>query len=97
MKKLKTNLLVVAALIIAVVTMSFKMADDSTVYHYTSNSTAAGAFATVANWAEGAGDCGATGNKPCEIEVPDGSSLSDLIAGKTNAQVLSINSSSRRN
>lgn len=97
MKRLKVNLLMVAALAIGAVTMSFKMTDDSTVYHYTSNSTAAGAFANVSNWAEGDGDCGTTGNKPCEIEVPDGSSLSDIIAGKTNAQVLSINSGSRRN
>ncbi|MBX3242291.1 MAG: hypothetical protein KIT80_14990 [Chitinophagaceae bacterium] len=97
MKKLKLNLFMAAALAIAAVTMSFKMVADPTTYHYVSNSTAAGAFATVSNWAEGEGDCGPTGNKPCDIEVPDGSSLSAELAGKNNAQVLAINPSSRRN
>lgn len=88
----------VAALAIAAVTMSFKMAADPTTYHYVSNSTAAGAFATTSNWAEGESDeCQTTGNKPCEIEVPDGSSLSTLLSGKNNAQVLAINPGSKRN
>mgnify|MGYP006994456557 FL=1 len=97
MKKLKLNLFMVAALAIAAVTMSFKMVNDSTTYHYTSNSTAPGAFATTTNWATGAGSCVSDGNKPCDILVPDGSTLSSVLAGKTNSQVLDINPTSRRN
>ncbi|WP_312362416.1 hypothetical protein [Sphingobacterium sp.] len=98
MKSLKTNLFAVVAIAIAAVTMSFKLANNSTTYHYVSNSTAPGAFATPTNWEEGESDvCATTGNKPCEIEVPEGSSLSAELAGKNNAQVLAINPSSKRN
>lgn len=98
MKNLKVNLMMVLALVIGVATMSFKLADEPTTYHYVSNSTAPGAFATPSNWEEGESDvCATTGNKPCEIEVPEGSSLSAELSGKNNAQVLAINPSSKRN
>jgi|SRR5690606_8387607 len=98
MKKLKMNLFAVVALAIAAITMSFKLTNDSVTYHYVSNSTAPGAFATVSNWTEGQSEeCQTTGNKPCEIEVPEGSSLSAELSGKTNAQVLAINPNSKRN
>ena len=96
MKKLKLNLLLIAALVIGTVTMAFEMSGTATTFHYASESTAPGAFADVNNWAQGEGNCGPTGNKPCDIEVSDGSSLSAMLTGKTNAQVLAINPDSRR-
>lgn len=97
MKRIKSHLVLTAAVVIAAITMSFKMATNSVTYHYTSNSTTEGQFANTSNWATGSGSCGSLGNKPCDIDVPDGSDLATVLSGKTNAQVLAINPSSRRN
>lgn len=103
-KKVMGAVVAIALILTTALTFAFKAEggdnhkkQDPTTFHYISNSTAAGAFATVSNWSEGEGDCGATGNKPCDVEVPEGSTLSAILAGKNNSQVLAINPSSRRN
>lgn len=90
----------VAALAIGAVTMSFKMADTATLWHYTSNSTAAGAFADASNWAQGAGSsCGTSGTKPCQISVDaaNQTELGEYLDGMDNNAVLAINPNSKRN
>lgn len=68
MKKLKLNLFMVAAVAIAAVTMSFKMADTTTAWHYTGTSSQP--FNTASLWQQGAGSgCGPSGAKPCQLNV----------------------------
>ncbi len=93
MKKLKTNLLVVAALIIAVVTMSFKMANTTTQWHYIGNSTTEGQFRQASNWSQGAGSgCGPNGTKPCQLtaNASDETELAAYLDGLSNAEVMDI-------
>lgn len=89
-----------AALLTAGITMSFKMAeskDVDTVYYYSSNDVSEGAFATVGNWSSSISpSCLTSGNRPCKMTVPEGTSLSDQIGGKTNDEVLAIHSDERR-
>ncbi|WP_145328018.1 hypothetical protein [Sphingobacterium siyangense] len=91
------NLFMLAAVVIAGVTMSFKMASTSTVYHYDSESTAAGAFATVGNWQPGTSSepCGTGEDKPCQITAENAMDLQSKLNGKTNPQVLAIVDSKR--
>lgn len=56
MKKLKVNLMMVLALVIGAVTMSFKLTSNSQVFHYT-DAVDPGNFSNPANWSPG----GATG------------------------------------
>lgn len=107
MKTLKTKLSLIVVAIIGIITMSFALANNeskeekvelkaSTTYHYTGTENP-GVFNDPANWEEGSGACGSTGTKPCDIEVPENSDLETMLSGKTNAQVLAINPTSRRN
>ncbi|MEN5057157.1 DUF6520 family protein [Sphingobacterium kitahiroshimense] len=111
MKTLKTKLSLVVVAIIGIITMSFALANNeskeekvekkaATTWHYTSNSTTAGAFANAANWQQGAGpSCGSTGNKPCEITVDAENEieLEAYLDGMSNPEVLAINPTSKRN
>ena len=84
----KKNLVAVFALLVGIGTMSFKMVNPSSDYHYTSNDMNPGDFAIVGNWASGSvSGCGDDGNKPCQITTDD---LSATLAGKTNQEVLDI-------
>ncbi|KEQ30160.1 hypothetical protein N180_06420 [Pedobacter antarcticus 4BY] len=68
MKKLKMNLFMVAALAIAAITMSFKMADTTTQWRYIG--TASQPFNDASLWEQGAGSgCGPAGAKPCQLNV----------------------------
>ncbi|WON93786.1 hypothetical protein [Sphingobacterium sp. UGAL515B_05] len=72
---------------------------SSTVYHYTSESTAPGAFANTANWSEGPSDnptCGSYNNKPCEITADDAADLSSMLNGQSNSNVLLITDRNRQ-
>ena len=97
---LKINAVAIAAVMFTGTLMSFKIVEKKAAdkqFYYNSTSTSAGAFANVSNWAEGAGSsCLTTGNKPCTIAVPEGQDLVDVIGGMTNAQVLAIHPSERR-
>lgn len=97
---IKTNMMLAAALLTAGVTMSYKVAEEKaaeTVYYYNSNDVSEGAFATVGNWSSSISpSCLTSGNRPCKMVVPDGTSLSDQIAGKTNDEVLDIHPDERR-
>lgn len=89
------------ALLTAGVTMSFKMAEKEkaveTVYYYNSNDLSEGAFATVANWSSSISpSCLTSGDRPCKMTVPEGTSLSDQIGSKTNDDVLAIHPDERR-
>ena len=51
------------------------------------------AFHNVNNWTtaeSGSAGCVTSGERPCKVIVPDGSSLSTVLGSKTNAQVLDI-------
>lgn len=93
---LGTHFVLAAALLTAGITMSFKTETSkkaATVYHYDSTSMAPGAFSTVANWAVGnpVENCATPRDvRPCKITVPEGSTLSSILAGKNNSQVLDI-------
>lgn len=76
--------------------MSFKMADNEkagTVHYYDSNSMIPGAFSNVANWTttNPNEECVTIRDeRPCKITVPENSTLSGLLTGKNNSQVLDI-------
>lgn len=106
-KKLMGAVVAIALVLTTILTFAFKAGDsknhkkqEATIWHYTNNSTTAGAFANASNWAQGAGSgCGPSGNKPCEITVDaaDESELDTYLSGLSNPQVLAINPSSKRN
>lgn len=93
---IKGNLMLLAALLTAGVTMSYKMAEKktaATVHYYVSSDMSAGAFRNVANWSttNNSVDCVTTEDVlPCKITVPENTSLSSILAGKSNDQVLDI-------
>lgn len=92
----------VVALLTAGITMSFQMAEKEavdTIYTYNSSSTAEGEFANSSNWMvvlSTPSDCELQGTRPCNITVPEGSTLDSQIAGLTNAQVLAIHPLERK-
>lgn len=89
----KRHFLVAIALLTAGVTMSFKMAekDAATTYFYNSSDISANAFAEVSHWATtNAESCLTEGDRPCRIVVQDGQTLSSMLSGKNNDQVLAI-------
>lgn len=70
-----------------------KIETVDTVYHYVSSDMTAGAFATPSNWSttNANGECGEPRPiRPCQITVPTGSSLSSVLSGKDNGDVLEI-------
>lgn len=95
---LKINFLVAAAMLIAGISMSFSEKKSNTekapvVHYYVSNDMSAGAFRNVANWSttDNSVPCSEEQDvRPCKITVEDGSSLSTVLAGKSNPQVLAI-------
>lgn len=90
---LKTHAVAIAAVIFAGGVMSFKTMEKkaATSYFYNSNSTAPGAFANPNNYGtSNSGGCITNGSRPCEISVPDDSSLDDVLSGKNNTQVLNM-------
>ncbi len=92
---LKTNALAIMALLFAGSIMSFKIAEDnadSTTYFYNSEDVSTGAFANVSHWqtTNDGVSCEDDGERPCSIVVPDGQTLSGVLAGKNNVQVLSM-------
>ena len=102
---LKSNILLIAGLIAVVLTMSFtqgntenrdkteKIETADTVYHYVSSDMTSGAFANPANWSttNANGACSSPEPiRPCKITVPEGSSLSSVLSGKNNDEVLGI-------
>lgn len=98
MKTQKVNFIALVALVIGIITMSFKLSEDSTTYHFKGTSTDEGEFADPSNWEEGeSNDCLTFGDFPCEIEVPNESSLLQVLGNKSNEEVLEINPFSRKN
>ena len=97
---LKKHFMLMVALLTAGVTMSFKVGEShkaETVYYYNSSDLSEVAFANVSNWSTAIKPtCLATGNRPCSMVVPQGSSLNDQIGGKTNDEVLAIHPDERR-
>ena len=99
---LKSNILLIAGLIAVVLTMSFtqsntengeKIETVDTVYHYVSSDMTSGAFANPANWSttNANGACSSPEPiRPCKITVPEGTSLSSVLSGKNNDEVLDI-------
>lgn len=99
---LRTHILLFAAMLVAGVMMSFgtdsgpKKSDKAAVVHYyVSNDMSAGAFRTAANWSttDNSVPCieeEEENVRPCKITVQDGTSLSTVLAGKSNPQVLAI-------
>lgn len=84
------------AVLTAAITMSFKTADHkpaATVHYYVSTDMSPGAFRNVANWSTTNNSIGCVTEEdelPCKITVPEGSSLSSILASKSNPQVLVI-------
>jgi len=93
-KFLKSSFMPVVAIVTAGLTMSFEMAEKAdTTYYYNSTDTSANAFADAGHWMVGdpeEQDCFEEGNRPCRIDVPQNQTLSSMLAGKDNAQVLNI-------
>lgn len=91
---IRTHFLLAVALLTAGITMSFVKAENknaATTYYYNSSDVSANAFADASHWATGnVGSCLDEGDRPCRINVPDGQTLSSMLAGKDNDQVLSI-------
>lgn len=70
-----------------------KVETVDTVYFYASNDMSTGAFADPSHWSttNTNGTCGSPRPiRPCQIIVPAGSSLSSVLSGKDNADVLDI-------
>lgn len=100
-KFLQTHFLLAAALLTAGITMSFEMAENTkadTIYTFNSSDLSEGSFAKTANWmvVSSAPGCLTTGNRPCNIVVPTGSSLAAEIGGLSNSQVLAIHPTERK-
>ena len=100
MKNVKTNLLLVAALVIGGVTMSFRMALPETTWHY-EGSADPNQFNIADNWTLGSAPqntCEEQGNLPCEITVDasNESQLTNLLGGMSSQEVLDINPGSRK-
>lgn len=93
---LRANILLIAAVLIIGIAMSFNVAKSkstATVHYYVSSSMSPGAFANTANWAtaNSNGECVTQRDeRPCKITVPANSSLSAILSGKNNSQVLDI-------
>lgn len=93
MKKLKVNLIMVLALFIGAVAMSFKLtSNEDPKFYYDSESTSPGAFADMENWKQGDSplSCNTGVNKPCEIIAEDDEELEEKLDGLNNSQVLAI-------
>lgn len=98
---LATQLFLGIALFSAGIAMSFTTADDvkaDTIYTFNSTDLSEGSFAKTANWmvVSSAPGCSTSGNRPCNIAVPAGSSLASEIAGLNNSEVLAINPTERK-
>lgn len=93
---IKTHFMLAAALLTAGVTMSFKVAENknaATVYYYVSDDMSDGAFRAPAHWSTTNNSVGCVTSEdvlPCKIAVPDNTSLSSILAGKSNDEVLDI-------
>ena len=98
---LRTNAMLVVALLTAGITMSFQMAEKEvvdTIYTYNSSSTLPGAFANTGNWiaVTSSPSCEIEGERPCNIVVPAGTTLAAQIAGMTNSEVLDLHPNERK-
>lgn len=100
---LKASFLTVIMLLTISFMMSYKNKTDenvkvATIYTYNSADKSEGDFAKTANWMSVsiAPGCAPTGDRPCNITVPAGSSLAAEIGGLTNAQVLAIHPNQRK-
>lgn len=97
---LKINAVAIAAVMFTGATMSFKIIEkkaEETQFYYNSSDVTEGSFSDVNKWTEGTSpSCLVSGDRPCKMIVPEGSSLNDQIGGLTNAQVLAIHSGERR-
>lgn len=89
-------MMLAAAILTAGVTMSFKMAESKaadTAYYYNSEDMSEGAFHNVSNWttSSSAGiGCVTSGFRPCRVNVPENSTLGDVLGSKDNEEVLNI-------
>lgn len=81
----------VAAMVIATVTMSFKMSSSNTTWHYVGEAVP-NVYNNIENWEEGESEetCTTYAPFPCEIEAASISALEDMLDGKTNLEVLDI-------
>ncbi len=97
---LKKHLIWGMALMIGLVAMSFNSSSKkaepvketkSTTYYYNSTDVNPNAFAVVSHWSTSNSDmCETDGERPCRIIVPEGQSLSNILAGKDNDGVLAV-------
>ena len=98
---LRLGFVLASILLMAFAVQSFKGPETvaaDTIYTYNSADVSEGAFAKTSNWmaVSSAPSCLTTGNRPCNIVVPSGSSLGAQIGGRTNSQVLAIHPSQRK-
>ncbi len=101
---LKVNLVAVAALMIAIVTMSFKLASPAnaklaTNYHYKIASTNINDLRNIGNWEVGTGtDCNTGTDVPCVIPYTSSASdptFQDFLNNRTLAQLNAAASSQK--
>lgn len=92
---LKINAIAILAVMFTGSIMSFKLWEKKSApitYFYNSTNITAGAFANPSHWqtTNDGVSCEDDGERPCSIVVPDGQTLSGVLAGKNNVQVLSM-------
>ncbi|KMQ71326.1 hypothetical protein [Chryseobacterium koreense] len=91
--------LAAAGLFAAATTSSFAQKENGeladTTYFYISSDKSEDAFQVVSHWnvTNSNGSCGSlVPNRPCSITVPQGSTLSTVLNGMSNEEILAISS-----
>ncbi|TWI15654.1 hypothetical protein IQ31_04937 [Sphingobacterium siyangense] len=99
MKKIKINVMALVALAVAGVTGATltsagvaKSNTQSQTYYYNSTETNEGEFAQPSNWStsDSSNECQSDGDRPCHIEVPTGQTINQVLANKSNDEVLEM-------
>lgn len=99
MKKFKINVMAIVALAVTGVTGATltsagvaKSNTQSQTYYYNSTETDEGEFAQPSNWSttDSSSECQSDGDRPCHIEVPTGQTINQVLANKSNDEVLEM-------
>lgn len=99
MKQIKINVMALVALAVAGVTGAtltsaglIKSDTQNQAYYYDSTETEEGDFANPSNWSttDSSNECQSNGDRPCHIDVPTGQTIGQVLADKTNEEVLEM-------
>ncbi|WP_293908333.1 hypothetical protein [Sphingobacterium sp. UBA5670] len=99
MRKFKINVMALAALAVAGVTGATLTSagveqnyTQNQAYYYNSTETDEGDFANPSNWSttDSSNECQTNGDRPCHIDVPTGQTIGQVLADKSNEEVLEM-------